>query len=235
MKYVRKYSIICKILIKKPLRRRYGNEKTKEIIVKADQIYREMLNRCEDIGEKNPMVKNIYMGFYLISIYRAGNGVISLDEMRNIIKEIFELKYLKLIRLFLNIDKERHMNRFKKILKKSLIWAEKNPEYKDKTWDFNFIEDRFPIGVCYHFTYCPLHQYCKEHDLLDILKVVCETDYLTARLYNGVLFREKTLATGGDRCDYWFVGSSKEKECEKLFDEYKTRKDKYKTRKIEKE
>lgn len=37
--------------MKKRLKKRYGKEYTKELIVKADGVYRDMLNRVDDVGD----------------------------------------------------------------------------------------------------------------------------------------------------------------------------------------
>ncbi len=37
---------------------------------------------------------------------------------------------------------------------------------------------------------------------------MCDVDYLTAGLMHAKLIREHTLASGGEVCDYWFVGDN---------------------------
>lgn len=41
---------------------------------------------------------------------------------------------------------------------------------------------------------------------LEVLPVLCDLDYCTAKTHHAVLLRDQTLAEGGEKCDYWFVG-----------------------------
>ncbi len=45
---------------------------------------------------------------------------------------------------------------------------------------------------------------------MEILPVICDIDFLTAKARGAVLHREQTLATGEKMCDYWFVGDKVE-------------------------
>ena len=63
-----------------------------------------------------------------------------------------------------------------------------------------------PEGFYYHFTRCPLNDFARREGYLEVLPVMCEIDLLTASLMHAKLIRRQTLASGGDMCDYWFVG-----------------------------
>ena len=84
-------------------------------------------------------------------------------------------------------------------------WADAHPEYKEKTWDFNFDKTKHRDGVYYHFTRCPMEKFARENGFLEVLPVACEIDYKTTAFSHGVLHRDYTLATGGSVCDYWIV------------------------------
>lgn len=60
MAYTDKYWKLLIPLMKKELNKRYGKEYTKALIAKADGVYRDMLDRVDDVGEDNPMASNIY-------------------------------------------------------------------------------------------------------------------------------------------------------------------------------
>ncbi|WP_242830913.1 L-2-amino-thiazoline-4-carboxylic acid hydrolase [Butyrivibrio fibrisolvens] len=84
-------------------------------------------------------------------------------------------------------------------------WADAHPQYKDKTWDFNFDDTKHKDGSYYHFTRCPLEKFARGNGYLEVLPVCCEIDYLSTEASHGVLHRDYTLATGGHICDYWIV------------------------------
>ena len=56
------------------------------------------------------------------------------------------------------------------------------------------------------FTQCPLNNFARKEGYLEVLPVMCDVDFLTAKLMHFTLHREHTLAGGGEVCDYWYVG-----------------------------
>ena len=89
-------------------------------------------------------------------------------------------------------------------------WTEEHPEYKDKTWDFNFDKNLHKDGFYYHFTRCPMEKFARENGYLDLLPLCCGIDHIVIGKKRAVLHREQTLATGGVMCDYWIVGDKTE-------------------------
>jgi hypothetical protein len=84
-------------------------------------------------------------------------------------------------------------------------WADDHPQYKGKTWDFNFDDTLHRDGFYYHFTQCPINTFARKYGFLEVLPVCCELDHLLTEASHGRLIRQYTLATGGDVCDYWIV------------------------------
>ena len=52
--------------------------------------------------------------------------------------------------------------------------------------------------------------FADKHGYTDIMPVLCDFDYLTAKLMHARLFREHTVSTGSAYCDYWYIGDRKE-------------------------
>lgn len=59
MTYKGTYFTLFSLLLRKPMRRQFGRKETSESIRKGKLIYRDMLERTEDIGADNPMAGNI--------------------------------------------------------------------------------------------------------------------------------------------------------------------------------
>ena len=59
MKYKGIYFSLISFLLKKPMIRKFGKNKTEESIKKARVLYKRMLEKTEDIGSNNPMSGNI--------------------------------------------------------------------------------------------------------------------------------------------------------------------------------
>ena len=206
MKYTNKYWKLLIPFMKKSLNKRYGKEYTKELVEKADGIYRDMLNRVDDVGEDNPMASNIYECLVVMAIWKAADGKISVNDLREICVGIMSMPMLKVVGLFINGNKKSGVRKFSKMIHKDAAWLDEHPEYKAASWDFNFDETKYDKGFYYHFTQCPLNNFARREGCLEVLPVMCDVDFLTAKLMHFKLHREHTLASGGKVCDYWYVG-----------------------------
>ncbi len=206
MKYTNKYWKLLIPFMKKSLNKRYGKEYTKELVEKADGIYRDMLNRVDDVGEDNPMASNIYECLVVMAIWKAADGKISVNDLREICVGIMSMPVLKVVGLFINGNKKSGVRKFSKMIHKDAAWLDEHPEYKAASWDFNFDETKYDKGFYYHFTQCPLNNFARREGCLEVLPVMCDVDFLTAKLMHFKLHREHTLASGGKVCDYWYVG-----------------------------
>ena len=206
MKYTDKYWKMLIPFIRKNLTRRYGKDYTKNLIKKTDKEYREMLQRADDIGADNPMASNTYECLVFLALWKAAEGKISVEDLRQLTRDILSMPVLKLMGLYINGNKDSGVKRFRAMMEKDADWLEKHPQYKNVSWDFNFDETKHQDGFYYHFTQCPLNTFARKEGYLEVLPVMCEIDYLTARLMHFKLHRQQTLASGGEICDYWFVG-----------------------------
>jgi len=206
MKYKGLYLNLITLLIRGPMNRAYGKELTTNALKKARKIYRNMLNVTEDIGSNNPMANNIYMGFVFMAIWKAADGKIKADDFNKVTVEFMHHPIVKRFMGGNDVNKAADMKKMETGFRRMAQWADEHPEYKEKTWDFNFDETKHSDGTYYYFTRCPIEKFARENGYLDILPVVCDIDYLIAEARHSVLRRQHTLATGGKICDYWFVG-----------------------------
>ena len=205
MEYTNKYWKMIIPIVKKGLVRRFGKEETASLLQKADAIYRDMLNRADDIGKDNPMSSNMYEGLIFFAIWEAADGKISIDDLREITHEVMGFPLMKAVGIFMN-DNKSGLARLEKKMHKNAEWLEVHPQYKGVSWDFNFDKTKHSEGFYYHFTRCPLNDFARREGYLEVLPVMCEIDLISASLMHAKLIRRQTLASGGEMCDYWFVG-----------------------------
>ncbi len=205
MEYTNKYWKMIIPIVKKGLVRRFGKEETASLLQKADAIYRDMLNRADDIGKDNPMSSNMYEGLIFFAIWEAADGKISIDDLREITHEVMGFPLMKAVGIFMNANKSG-LARLEKKMHKNAEWLEVHPQYKGVSWDFNFDKTKHSEGFYYHFTRCPLNDFARREGYLEVLPVMCEIDLISASLMHAKLIRRQTLASGGEMCDYWFVG-----------------------------
>lgn len=205
MEYTNKYWKMIIPIVKKGLVRRFGKEETASLLQKADAIYRDMLNRADDIGKDNPMSSNMYEGLIFFAIWEAADGKISIDDLREITHEVMGFPLMKAVGIFVDANKSG-LARLEKKMHKNAEWLEVHPQYKGVSWDFNFDKTKHSEGFYYHFTRCPLNDFARREGYLEVLPVMCEIDLISASLMHAKLIRRQTLASGGEMCDYWFVG-----------------------------
>ncbi len=205
MEYTDKYWKMIIPLVKKELVRRFGKEEAASLIQKTDAVYRDMLNRADDIGKDNPMASNLYEGLLFLALWEAADGKISIDDLREITRAVMQFPAMKLVGLFVNANRSG-LEKLEKRMHKNAEWLEVHPQYKGVSWDFNFDKTRHSEGFYYHFTRCPLNDFARREGYIEVLPVMCEIDLLSAELMHAKLIRKQTLASGGDCCDYWFVG-----------------------------
>lgn len=206
MEYTNKYWKMLMPYVKKSLNKKYGKEAAQNLIEKTDIEYRKMLQRIDDVGADNPMASNIYECLVFLALWKAAGGNISVDDLRAISVDVMSAPAFKLAGLFINGNKKSGIKRLRNMMMKNASWLEKHPKYKAASWDFNFDEHKHTDGFYYHFTKCPLNDFARKEGYLEVLPVMCDIDHLTARLMHITLHREQTLASGGQICDYWFVG-----------------------------
>ena len=205
MEYTDKYWKMIIPLVKKDLVRRFGKEEAASLIQKTDAVYRDMLNRADDIGKDNPMASNLYEGLLFLALWEAADGKISVDDLREITRAVMQFPAMKLVGLFVNANRSG-LEKLEKRMHKNAEWLEVHLQYKGVSWDFNFDKTKHSEGFYYHFTRCPLNDFARREGYIEVLPVMCEIDLLSAELMHAKLIRKQTLASGGDCCDYWFVG-----------------------------
>lgn len=205
MPYKGTYIRLFSLLLRRPMQAQYGKELTRKALKTAPSVYRQMLARTEDIGADNPMAGNVYMGFVFLAVWKAADGAISPDSLRNVTKAFMARPIVQKFMGGKDLNHPADLEAAKARFRAMRDWADAHPQYRDKTWDFHFDDARHRDGAYYHFTRCPLEKFARENGYLEALPVCCDIDYLTVAAMRGVLHRRHTLATGGPMCDYWIV------------------------------
>ncbi|MCR4743365.1 MAG: L-2-amino-thiazoline-4-carboxylic acid hydrolase [Treponema sp.] len=205
MPYKGIYLKVITFLVKKPMKEEFGSELTKKVLKASPAIYKDLLSKVEDIGQDNPMAANIYMCFVFFAIWRAGQGSLTLEGMRNVTRKMMAAKMAQKMIAGRNMNIPEDYAKGRAKMERAKAWADEHPEYKDKTWDINFDDTKHKDGYFYYFTRCPINDFARKYDFMDILPVCCELDHLITQANHGVLIRDYTLAQNGALCDYWLV------------------------------
>ena len=190
--------------MKKPLKDYWPD--TGELLKKAKPIYKDMLTKVEGISDKNPMCSNITTSFVIIAIWLASDRKITPDQISQIMLRALDFKPMKaVLAAMIDMNTVKGIRTFGKMMKKNAAWAEKHPEDWN-TWDFHFDTALYKDGFYYHFTHCPIADFCKKYGYEEINPVLCNIDFMMISMMHARLIREHTVAHGEGICDYWVIG-----------------------------
>lgn len=207
MQYTDTYWNVLLLASKGWLNRKYGRAYVSQLLPKAKAEYRRLLAVADDIGgTRNSMAKNLYLCLVYAALWKAADGHITEQDLRDLTKAVMSLPPVKLMYASMNMNNPSGVKRVSDMLHRPARWLEEHPQYQHLSWDFHFDETKHRDGLYYHFTQCPINTLARREGFLEILPVMCDVDHITAKLMHAVLHREHTLATGGAVCDYWFVG-----------------------------
>ena len=191
--------------IKRALKTKYCNEDIKIIVRNAKAEYRELLNKADDIGSKNPMASNLYFCLLFFSFMKGSEGKINSEDLKEIMRITLSDSILLKVMGKKDFNNPKDLKEFKEHIHKNSEWAEIHRKDYPETWEFNF-DDIHQDGFYYYFTKCPIAKFFKDNNFEELTPLFCELDHLTIKTRKAKLFRDKTLAKGDDICDFWIVG-----------------------------
>lgn len=191
--------------IKRGLVAFYPEERVERWRVEARPIYKGLLSEVEGIDERNPMASNILTSFVIVAMWLASDREVTPHQMAEAMRTAMDMPVLRLAYGAFDLNTGRGVRGVRSMLERSAAYAEAHPE-ETAAWDLTFDDGLHADGVSYHFTRCPIADFCRAHGYEEINPVLCDIDYDTCRMMHGELRREHTLAAGGALCDYWMVG-----------------------------
>ena len=95
-----------------------------------------MLRRADDIGADNPMASNTYECLVFLALWKAADGRISVDDLRQLTHHILSMPILKLMGLYVNGNKKSGVKRFRTMMEKDAAWLDEHPQYKKRFLGF---------------------------------------------------------------------------------------------------
>lgn len=196
------YSQKCREVIQKKIALHYPKDRQDYEWEKVQNQYVTFLSDFrKDLGGKKNF-HNRTAGTYdciaLMSYYvicKENSSVTEMEEMNN---ELLLPSFQKLS--FVNCNQEL----YRKLLDLSFKVAEK----KCQKWnDYEMKAKPYIKGgpVRYEFTACPIAQFAKDYDLLEVLPSFCNGDYAAMELLHAKLIRNTTCGNG-NICDYTIYG-----------------------------
>jgi hypothetical protein len=192
---------MMKKLVNKYLDEYYSESEIKRLSWEAGKNYKAIIGRVPDLGGKgNMMLLNVYLGAYIIALYRLTREKIDLPAFGKIIENGCRELVKKRIKGF-DWFGEKNQKR----LTDGVQWSKENGVNFPWAWQFTMLEDAERNGIHIIFTRCGLCKLCAAEGVPEFTPLLCATDFVTAEMAGVRLEREKTLATGDDCCDFLYL------------------------------
>lgn len=196
------YSQKCKKEIEKRISLHYPEDRREEVFTAVQRQFVDWLKDFRtDLGGKRNFhngVGGTYDNIMTLAYYAVCRDVTSFAEIEELYGEVFLPSFRKLG--FVDVNKKI----FKRLMYRAFQSAKRRC---DKWHDYEMEVEPYKDGepIRYRFTACPVAQFARDHDLLDILPALCNVDYAAMEVVHARLVRTTTLGLGGC-CDYAICG-----------------------------
>lgn len=182
------YHGVCKKELKKK-----GYDKKAIRNIKSE--YKKIVLRTKDIG-KNRMMSAYMMGAYFIALNR-GTGL-SAQENYEIFKD-----GLYASKLFHKVMGNAETYLDEKKLPGRKQWSEESYRRKyENDWVVDILEGNEEYDLGYDYHECGVCKLCRDEGCPELAKYLCQLDFVLADMMDMKLVRTKTIAEGGDFCDF---------------------------------
>lgn len=175
----------------------------------AKRIYIEMVARTPEIGSlrNNSLRICLSGGMVWLSVYKAADGKMSEEYFSGMVEASMEAPLVK--SSFKGKAKTAFML---KAQQKRADNARKGNALSDSpfNWNTEVILGRDADEYIINYRRCGLCALGRQEGLFHLVPYMCTLDIKSVEWMGGVLYRTKTLATGGDCCDFYICRKDSE-------------------------
>lgn len=179
---------------------------------RAKRIYRQMAARTPEIGSlsKNSLRICLSGGMVWLSVYEAADGRLDEDSFAGMVLASLEAPLVK--RSFQKKEMFTTQAQKKRAESAKRGNAESDSPFN---WSTEVIIGRDADECTVFYRQCGLCALGRQEKLLHLVPYMCVLDTLSVKWMGGVLYRTKTLATGGDCCDFYMCKKGSKWDLEK--------------------
>ena len=168
---------------------------------RSKQVYRQIVSRTPEIGSmmKNPLRVCMTGGMLWLSVYEAAEGRMSEERFEGMVNAsmktpLVQKSYRSKAKIAFTLKAQK---------KRMAFAARTDAADNPYQWDAEVIlgRDAEEYTILYHK--CGLCALGRQEGLSHLVPYMCALDTMSIDWMGGVLHRTKTLATGGDCCDFY--------------------------------
>ncbi len=205
MKYNGFYFWMFKGSMKQVPAEKYNKAYAAQIMKQSRQVYRQLVEQADDIGDDNPMAYNELFALAFVAPYIASGKKIPPETVQEMMRRsLYHIRWY-FARTDLNTARGKAEN--KKSIVKYVRWytPEKARQYPT-SFQVDFVGQPYEGACYYRITRCPICSYAESLGVQELMPPFCELDKVMITLQHGVLHRRQTIAAGGQYCDYFITG-----------------------------
>ena len=184
---------------------KYSKAYAAQIMKQSRQVYRQLVEQADDIGDDNPMAYNELFALAFVAPYIASGKKIPPETVQEMMRRsLYHIRWY-FARTDLNTARGKAEN--KKSIVKYVRWytPEKARQYPT-SFQVDFVGQPYEGACYYRITRCPICIYAESLGVQELIPLFCELDKVMITLQHGVLHRRQTIAAGGECCDYFITG-----------------------------
>ena len=205
MKYNGFYFWMFKGSMKQVPAEKYNKAYAAQIMKQSRQVYRQLVEQADDIGDDNPMAYNELFALAFVAPYIASGKKIPPETVQEMMRRsLYHIRWY-FARTDLNTARGKAEN--KKSIVKYVRWytPEKARQYPT-SFQVDFVGQPYEGACYYRITRCPICAYAEKLGVRELMPLFCDLDEEMIALQHGVLHRTQMIAGGEDCCDYFITG-----------------------------
>lgn len=201
---------ICEKLIRaitngtvlKFLSKEFSKDEMRAVKNEFRKHYVKMRTEVDDVGPllKNPLRICLAGGIIWLAAYEACNGMMDEEMFSRMITDTINSPLYK--KAFGAKDPFVSEKQQKKVAAFKVANEISDSEYN---WQTGCAPGRDETEYFCTYRRCGLCALGRNYEHPELIKYMCQMDYISIDMMGGVLYRTKTLATGGDCCDFHVV------------------------------
>jgi hypothetical protein len=178
----------------------------RDMVRQAKKRYRAIIERIpqQNTG-KNPFTMPSCIAALTVSLFQAGRGTVSAEEMGRVFSDAVEKH--PVFKLVMNMRAKKMFTARSQDRWKSLASASRTAPFPPG-FVFDFIPGTSIREYGLTFSACGICAMLQREQCLELAPSLCSFDFIMARYLGCRLTRTTTIAGGGGRCDFWYTKES---------------------------
>lgn len=205
MKYNGFYFWMFKGSMKQVPAEKYSRAYAEQIMKQSRQVYRQLVEQADDIGDDNPMAYNELFALAFVAPYIASGKKTPPETVQEMMRR--SLYHIRWYFAKTDLNTARGKAENKKSIAKYVRWytPEKARQYPT-SFQVDFVGQPYEGACYYRITRRPICNYAESLGVQELMPLFCELDKVMITLQHSVLHRRQTIAAGGEYCDYFITG-----------------------------